>query len=148
MFNAWYACLIDIRNTKGIPAVSLDDKLPKNFIDFTLHSITSKYDLDILKQTFPKASEISETILNEKITAFSTCERHKVFRGKFELQFVLTMIELIIQDSKEAKQTIIKNKVKFVFGEKISNDQAIFIFTQYAETPDSLIDYLKEVTAS
>ncbi len=147
LLNAWYACLIDIRNAKGIRAVSLDDKLPKNFIDFTLHSVSQKYDMDILKQTFPRATEISQTTLNEKITVFSNCEKHKVFRGKFELQFVITMIRLIIQDSENAK-SVIKNKVKFVFSDTISNDQAIAIFSPYAETPDSLIDYLKEVTTN
>lgn len=148
LFNAWYSCLIEIRNITGISTgVNLDDKLPKNFINFNLNSVSAKYDINHLKLVFPLALEISEQMLNDRIAEFSKCEQGKIFRGKYELQFVITMIELILQDSSKSK-LFIKEKVKFAFGDRINNDQAIAIFSTYAETPDSLNEYLKYVTGN
>lgn len=148
LFNAWYSCLIDIKNKTGEnTGVSLDDKLPKNFIDFKLDSVSANYDINHLKRVFPFALEISESKLNDRLSEFSKCEQGKIFRGKYELQFVITMIELILQDSSKSK-IFIKEKVKFAFGDRLSNDQAIAIFSAYAETPESLNEYLKQVTVN
>jgi len=148
LFNSWYACLMDIRNTTGeSTGVNLEDNLPKGFIDFNLESISSKYDFQKIKQTFPDAIKVTDELLNEKIAKFSDCEYHKVFRGKYEMEFLLRLIELILQDSKKP-QKYIKQRIKFSFGEKISNEQALSIFSVYAETPPCLIAYLKAVTES
>jgi hypothetical protein len=145
LFNAWYACLVEIRNKTGNQTgVNLDDKLPKDFLDFTLDSVIAKYDFEKIKQTFQQALEVSEDTLNTKLAEFTNCDQCKVFRGKYEMQFLVTIIELILQDSSNA-QKYIKSKIKFTFGEKLSNDQAISIFSTYAETPETLNDYLKQV---
>lgn len=145
LFNAWYACLIEIRNKTGNQTgVNLDDKLPKDFLDFRLDSVVKKYDFEKIKQTFPQASEVSEDILNTKLAEFTDCDQCKVFRGKYEMLFLVTMIELILQDSSNTKKYV-KQKIKFAFGEKLSNEQAISIFSAYAETPETLNDYLKQV---
>ncbi|EAW38384.1 DUF4435 domain-containing protein [Lyngbya sp. PCC 8106] len=146
LFNAWYACLIEIKNITGEQTgVNLENKLPKGFINFTLESVASNYDVEKIQQTFPNAIEATEERLNQKLAEFSICEYHKVFRGKYEMQFLLTFIELILQDSIKS-QRYLKNKIKFTFGEKINNEQAIKIFSAYAETPETLLKYLKEVT--
>lgn len=148
LLNSWYACLIDIRNAEARQTgVNLDDKLPKNFINFTLASVSSNYDLAAIKQYFPDALEVTEEALNQKLSHFSNCQCHKDFRGKYEIQFLLALIELILQDANKT-QKYLKNKINFSFGERIGNLQAITIFSGYAETPESLIAYLKQVTES
>jgi hypothetical protein len=148
LLNSWYACLIDIRNAeRKQTGVNLDEKLPKNFINFTLASVSSNYDFAKIKQTFLNAREVTEEALNKKLSHFSNCQCHKEFRGKYEMQFLLMLIELILQDAKTTK-SYLKNKINFSFGEKIGNSQAINIFSGYAETPESLIAYLKQVTGS
>ncbi|MEK0177708.1 DUF4435 domain-containing protein [Microcoleus anatoxicus] len=145
LFNAWYACLVEIRNKTGNQTgVNLDNKLPKDFIAFTLDSVVKKYDIEKIKQTFPQASEVSEDILNTKLAEFTNCDQCKVFRGKYEMLFLVTMIELILQDSSNPKKYV-EQKIKFAFGQKLSNEQAIIIFSAYAETPETLNDYLKQV---
>ena len=94
LLNSWYACLINIRNAEGKQTgVSLDDKLPKNFINFTLASVSSNYDLATIRQTFPNALEVTEEALNKKLSDFYNCQCHKEFRGKYEMQFLLALIE-------------------------------------------------------
>ena len=147
LFNAWYASLIYLRNTTQTETgVNLSDKLggdkaTKNFITFTLESISKNYTLETIRQNFPDALEVSQNILNQKIIEFSDCEPHKVFRGKYEMWFVVSMIDLLLQDSNN-KQTYLKEKIKFSFSSKLSNEQAIELFSNYAETPDCLIAYL------
>lgn len=146
LFNSWYACLIEIRNATGkTTGVSLDEKLPKGFIDVTLQSVTCKYDLDTIKSTFPNATEVEEIMLNEKLVEFANCERRKVFRGKYEMQFLIKFIQLLLQDSNTSK-SVVKTKINYAFGDNLSNQQAINVFEGYAETPESLIEYLRTVT--
>ena len=146
LFNAWYACLIEIRNTKGThTGVNLDDKLPRGFVDISLQSVKNNYDLETIKQTFPNSTEVNDDILEGKLTTFQNCECHKVFRGKYEMQFLTKFIQLLLQDSNSSK-TFLKRKVNFAFGDNMSNQQAINIFEGYAETPETLIEYLKLVT--
>ena len=147
LFNSWYACLVDVRNKEQkIIRVNLKKKLPDDFVKFSLEKIESNYNIDRIEANFPIDIKISEQVLIEKIEKFSSCECYKIFRGKFEMQFLLTLFELLIQDSFNEKKYI-KNKVNFSFGAKISNDQAISIFSAYAETPDSLMSYLAQVVS-
>ena len=146
MFNAWYACLIEIRNATGqITGVKLDEKLPKGYIDVTLQSITCNYDLETLKRDFRDATEIGEEILNDKVTEFSNCDKKKVFRGKYEMQFLIKFIQLLLEDAKTSK-SVVSSKINYAFNDNLNNQQAINIFEGYAETPQSLIDYLQMVT--
>jgi hypothetical protein len=145
LFNAWYACLIDLRSSTGnkIGAI-LDEKFPRNFLAFTLKSITTNYDLKKIKQKYPDALEVTETMLDSKVREFSKCNQQKVFRGKYEMQFVVKLIELILQDSSTTKE-FLKRKIKFAFG-GVSHAQAISVFSPYAETPNSLMKYLTHIT--
>ena len=140
--------MIDRRNQEELQTgVDLSDKLPKRFIKFELDKITQKYDLETIKSKFSQALEISDEKLQEKINKFSSCYQEKVFRGKYELEFVLIIIELILQDSNSTKKYI-QHKIKFAFGEKISNEQALELFSNCAETPPILTDYLSKIFKS
>ncbi|MBD2570857.1 DUF4435 domain-containing protein [Anabaena lutea] len=152
LFNAWYACLVEIRNTTGKEiGVNLDDKFPKNFIDLTLESVSVNYDLEKIKQTFPQALEVSENILNAKITEFIDCQHCKVFRGKYEMWFLLVFLRLILRDSNKS-QLFITEKLSFTFNNDytslnpiLTNEQALTAFNGYAETHESLNVYLTQV---
>jgi hypothetical protein len=161
LFNAWYACLIEIRNTTGKKTgVTLGEKIIfkgkdskdggkkyLNFIDFTLKSITANYNMVKIKETFPNAIEVIDEKLNAKYKDFLQCEHYMEFRGKFEMQFLVRFIQLLLKDSFTSKN-IFKAKSEFAFGDGNSLDiqQALNIFEGYAETPDSLVEYLKELT--
>lgn len=145
LFNAWYACLIENRNKTGeMTNVNLDNKFPKEFIDFSLDNISSKYNIQNIRETYPTAPQIEDDKLDNKISEFETAIMHKIFRGKFEFGFVLSLINLMIIDSRTVKKYI-KNPIKFTFGENVSIDQGIAIFSPYAETPDELNIYIKSV---
>jgi hypothetical protein len=154
VFNASYACLIEIRNKTGNKTgVNLDDKFPKNFIKISLDLVEQKYDFDKIKQTFPKALEFSEELLNSKIVEFRNCNHANVFRGKYEMWFLLVFLRLIVIDSNKS-QEFIGQKLTFKFNNDYStnnpiltNEQALTVFSGYAETPEVLNEYLKQVNS-
>ncbi len=152
LFNAWYACLIEIRNETGRKTgVNLEDQLPKDFIDFNLQSVSQNYNLEKIRLTFQNAVAISEEALQQKLTEFSMCDQNKTFRGKYQLWFLLVFLKLILIDSNKDR-LVIKRQLKFKFNNDCTNtkpilniEQALEIFSPYAETPNSLKDYLSEV---
>ncbi len=146
LFNAWYACLIDIRQaTRQETGGHLDTKLPKDYVSISLSAVNAHYDLEQIKTTFPNATEVKNERLEQKITDFQNSDRGKIFRGKYELHFLTTFIELLLQDAKTSKRFLSK-KANFAFGDKLSNEQALNVFQTYAETPPQLNEYLEKVT--
>lgn len=146
LFNSWYACLIDKRNNDGIlTGVTLGEKMPKGFIDITLHTIQKKYDFEKIKRTFPEAKEISEDELFRKISEFEKCDAKYIFRGKYQLEFLIAMIQQLVDDSKKAK-TVLNQKIKFSFDGVLTHERALSIFSSYAETPEALTKFLEKRT--
>jgi len=127
--------------------VNLDDKLPKGFVEFSLEKIKSTYDLAKIEQTFPDANWVAKKELTEKLKVFSKCNYRATFRGKYELQFLLRFIQLLLKDAATTK-IVLKNKVSFAFGDggNLNTAQVINVFEGYAETPESLLNYLLLVT--
>lgn len=149
LFNAWYASLIHLRNTTGVQTgVNLDDKLPKKFVKIDLQKVTAVYDLETISTTFARANSVEQNLLQAKIDEFSNCNCQPVFRGKYEMQFLIKFIELLIKDSDSGKN-VIKSKLIFSFGDAsgLNNLQAINVFSAYALTPQALTEYLIRVTA-
>lgn len=145
LFNAWYACLIGHKNSTGEQIdVNLSDNL-KGFICVDLGGVTATYTLASIKQDFAHAADIPQAVLAKKVTEFTACQAHQVFRGKYELWFLVTFIELLLLDSTKT-QNFIKEKITFSFNNKLNNEQAIALFSPYAETPDTLTAYLQLVT--
>jgi Protein of unknown function (DUF4435) len=143
LFNAWYACLIHIRNTSNLlTGVILGDApIPKEWVTITLTGISNNYDMNTLRAKYPESLPIDNQIIADKILEFSTQEKGKIFRGKFEIDFMLRILTALIEDSKTTKRFIAK-PVKY----NITNTQAISQFAQYAETPNCLMAYLQKVT--
>jgi hypothetical protein len=148
LLNAWYSCLIDKKNKEGIKIdVDFKNLTLNKFISINIHNVTQNYDLQSLNDKFPNAIEIDEATLNQKIELFKSVEQHKVFRGKYEMEFLLKIIKGILLDSYKTK-SIIKDKIKFSFGDgsTLNQEQLLNIFEAYAETPQTLTDYIKTIT--
>ena len=143
LFNAWYACLIHIRHTIGQQTgVVLADSIPKEFVSISLIGISNTYDISAIRAKFPDATEVDNTHIESKLSEFSTQNKGQIFRGKFEMDFMLKILFALIEDSKTSKRYISK-PLKY----NINHNQAISQFSQYAETPDVLMDYIRKIAA-
>lgn len=143
LFNAWYACLVHIRNTtKQKIEVRLDDSIPKDFMSISLDGVLANYDLSAIQAKYPNAPNVDIVTLENKIMEMNAQDKGKVFRGKFELNFMLKILEALIVDSK-TPQSYISRPIKY----HITYSQAISQFSQYAETPEKLISYIRQVVS-
>ncbi|WP_396188529.1 DUF4435 domain-containing protein [Flavobacterium sp.] len=144
LFNAWYSCLIDRRNNEIIQTgVQLANKFPRGLISISMDEVLINYDFNQLKEKFPSAIEVNEENLAVKIEEFRNCDKLKTFRGKYEMEFLIKFIELMISNAKENEED-----VRFSFDGALNNERAISVFTNYAETPEILYNYLESVTSN
>lgn len=78
--------------------------------------------------------------LQEKVKEFQEGETEKLLRGKFELEFLYTFLQFLITDANvKENNKILKVKTKFRVDKALMLSQ----LSQYAETPQCLIDYIK-----
>jgi hypothetical protein len=141
IFNAWYACLIHLKSiNKQHTGVNLEDSIPKEFIKISLDSITKNYDTLAIRTKYTDALPVDDEDIRNKVREFETKDKRQVFRGKFELDFMLKILDSLLVDSRTTK-TYLSKQVKF----HIVHTQAISQFSQYAETPDCLLKYIREV---
>ncbi|MDQ5928536.1 MAG: hypothetical protein QG594_310, partial [Bacteroidota bacterium] len=75
---------------------------------------------------------------------FENCDSKVVFRGKYQMEFLLTILQLIIDDSKNPESQI-KDKINFSFHGALNHKRALNVFSNYAETPDALNDFVKSL---
>lgn len=145
LFNSWYSCLIEKRDSENVKTgVTLNEKLPNNFVGICLDEVKSFYDFEKIKETFPNAIEVDYSVVEEKMKFFKAQSMDKLFRGKYELEFLIKMIREILKDSRTGKR-VVSSKIDFSFGDgsNLGQQQALNIFEAYAETPKSLLDYLE-----
>lgn len=141
LFNAWYACLIFLRNTTNQQTgVNLSHSIPKDLVEISLEGITHHYDIATIKAKYPNSLEIDNQSINDKISAFSLQDKKHIFRGKYEIDFMLKTLDAFIQDANTTKKYISRN-IKY----HIVHSQAISQFSQYAETPPELVSYIQKI---
>lgn len=139
LFNGWYAALKDKKRREGLRStkVNLDDKLPKNFIVLKIGFISSRYDLQRIKEFFPDAINVTEDEVNRSIEELKKSDLNFNLRGKYQLWFFCSFLQFIINDANKEKHILSKTtKFNADRGHMISN------LSQYALTPDCLIEYL------
>ena len=113
----------------------------KNLFQVQLNDVTCKYDLRKLNAIFVEAADIQETDIAEKRVSISDAPEN-IFRGKFEIEFLKFFLKKLKDDLCliEPVHFSCRNKVSFNISE--STDQILNDLSQYADTPECLIEYL------
>ncbi len=143
LFNAWYACLKVKALKEGVSTnVNLDNKLPKGFVVIRIEGISQNYDLDKIDETFTNSLAYDKQELQEKIEEFKQVDKRKVFRGKYEIEFVYEIIKALINDANDKKlKKYLKKRTKL----NLDKAQIISQLSQYAETPDCLKEFINNL---
>lgn len=140
LFNAWYSCVKRKRSCTGQDAgVTLQNSLPRTMVTISLGGISSDYDLEKIKAHYPNAIEVTQSEVEEKLLEFNSLNRGLVFRGKYEFDFLMKILNELIVDSKTNK-AFISSPIKYC----INPSQSISQFSQYAYTPPCLTDYIRQ----
>ncbi|GAA0882860.1 DUF4435 domain-containing protein [Sphingobacterium paramultivorum] len=139
LFNSWYHSLKKRKILEGLEStnVSLDDKIPNDFLDLKIGNITSFYTLDKIKEKYKSAIEVSEEEINNSKQILLSKGLPNSLRGKFMLNFLIEFCSYLCADSKREK-VFIKQNINFHTDKVI----ALSHLKSYAVTPECLMDYL------
>ena len=136
LLNTWIACQRDKSSELNISDISVS-----RFVNIELGKITVKYVIDDLYRIFPGAIAISQEELDARLTELRSSTRQKSFRGKFEIEFMLTFIQKLMLEANQGNYPYFTRKVKVVLS--LSKRNIISDLSQYADTPDCLYSYLE-----
>jgi len=140
LFNAWYATAKDkAKRNDTIVNANLDERFPKEFVTLKIGNITQHYTLENILQKFPHAIQITQSEIDEYCKKFDFTNPTMKFRGKYEIEFFYKFLRYIIDDANTTKK-ILKTKSKF----NVDQSQLLSQISQYSETPNCLIEYLKK----
>jgi hypothetical protein len=112
------------------------------FVDINLTGISGKYQLQDLYTKFPNLPVIVQPELDAKIAELQAA-RQKNFRGKFEIEFLLTFLQQLMNESNQGNYPYFTRKVKVVLS--LSKRTIISDLSQYADTPACLYSYLQSL---
>ncbi|QQD13145.1 DUF4435 domain-containing protein [Sphingobacterium sp. UDSM-2020] len=135
--NAWIYCQ---RQDKSIKLNLSDFKLTSVFESITLEELNFiKYDRLYLEKIFPKSKSVPDVEI-EQAKVILESKPYEKFRGKFEVDFLHIMIELLISSVKRRTSPFntIAN-VSLVYSRK----NVLSELSQYAYTPKCLKDFIK-----
>ena len=136
LLNTWIACQRDKSSELNISDISVS-----RFVNIELGKITVKYVIDDLYCIFPGTIAISQEELDARLTDLRSSTRQKSFRGKFEIEFMLTFLQKLMLEANQGNSPYFTRKVKVVLS--LSKRNIISDLSQYADTPDCLYSYLE-----
>ena len=136
LLNTWIACQRDKYSELNISDISVS-----RFVNIELGKITVKYVIDDLYRIFPGTIAISQEELDTRLTELRGSTRQKSFRGKFEIEFMLTFLQKLMLEANQGNSPYFTRKVKVILS--LSKRNIISDLSQYADTPDCLYNYLE-----
>ena len=152
--NAWIILIRKMeRETVTPKKTSLDKIKLEKLIKIDVEHITKRYTIDDINTAFPEQDNISETEVNTKIDSFSSIDRGKIFRGKYEIAFLSKFLTKLKDDlcASSPKYFDEKRTIHFSLPPTPKSKEPPSIlsqFSQYADTPQCLRDYLKSFSTS
>lgn len=148
ILNAWLYYNIKKENN-----VSIKDDDIKNIFSISILEIRlkKKYDsiLDFLEKKFPNI-QVSKMQLEDAINYFEQNGKYKLFKGKFELVFLIKMLESIQTEFNKSRKDNTNPKNYFSFeSDQVTytinmefKENTLYILSSCAETPECLKEFL------
>lgn len=141
--NSWLSCQrLEEEYSEDHKIVLSDFKISKLFSEITIDNIVpkGKINREKIEELFPNSINIEEGEIERKLNYFKNGDMGSLFRGKFEIEFLKKIIDSLK----------IKNKAGGYFSKKYTsvhidpNINTLSTLEDYADTPQSLIDFLEQ----
>lgn len=137
LLNAWIACHINRSSGLTLDKINFS-KLVR--IDLIKAKASVNYTLDDLCNKFPHLPAISQQELDAKKVELRAKIRQQSFRGKFEIEFLLSFLQKLKEQANKGIDPYFTGKIKVVLH--LSRSNIISELSQYADTPKCLYSYL------
>lgn len=122
---------------------SLNDIKFEKLVKIEVDNVTKLYTIEYINNLFPKRNDIPEIEVTKKVNSFSTIDCGKTFRGKYEVAFLSKFLTKLKDELCAISPKHFYKKRKIHFSLPISSSDILSQFSQYADTPQCLRDYLK-----
>jgi len=140
--NAWLSCQRFYEEKDEKQKVQLSDFKLSVSLSVDIDEVLSKqkFNQEKLLERFPKAKEISEDEIEDKIRFFKAGECEKLFRGKFELEFLKKIIDSLVKKNTDGGFF----SVKYTSVNINPYINTLSALTEYADTPEDLVEFLEQ----
>lgn len=139
--NIWIACQREKRADFKLSGFDIS-----KLVQIDLDNITSNYTINELYAQFPKAITVTQEERDLKESDLCSQERQKSFRGKFEIYFLFKVIQKLIEAANKGNPKYFTKKIKVTLN--LRETTLISDLSQYADTPECLVDYLESFRTS
>ena len=140
--NVWLFGQRIEEETQKEKAVILNDfKVARFFSEISISKIEQNetFNETLLKSIFPKAYNLNEEVTNRIREKWVSASPQKVYRGKFEMEFLRKILESLISKNKTHTYfSVIYNCVHLTPGSNMLSNLSV-----YADTPTCLVTFLQ-----
>jgi hypothetical protein len=153
--NAWIMLMRKMARESSTPKKTSLNKIKfEQWVKIEVDNVTKQYTIDDINTTFPERDDIAEIEVTTKVNSFSTIDCGKTFRGKYEVEFLSKFLTKLKDDlcASSPKHFDEKRTIHFSLPptpKKLKEPSDILSqFSQYADTPQCLRDYLISFSTS
>jgi hypothetical protein len=147
--NAWIMLMRKMEMDPSTPKkTSLNEIKFEPWVKIEIDNVTKQYTIDDINTTFPERDDIPEIDVTTKVNSFSTIDCGKRFRGKYEVEFLSKFLTKLKNDLCASSPKYFDKKRKIRFSLPTISSDILSQFSQYADTPQCLRDYLKSFSTS
>jgi len=147
--NAWIMLMRKMEKETSTPKkTSLNEIKFEKLVKIEIDNVSKQYTIDDINTTFRERDDIPEIEVTTKVNSFSTIDCGKIFRGKYEVEFLSKFLTKLKEDLCAPSPTYFDKKRKIPFSLPTSSSDILSQFSQYADTPQCLRDYLKSFCTS
>ena len=134
--NAWIALAIRCGHEAKL---NLSNMKVDRFVDVELTRVSLKPEAAEVSELFPDCHPVDPNGFKDQLNSFASVEPSCVFRGKFEIQFMIRILRLIKEDITSHQPRFFSQRQRVLLN---ISDNNLSELSQYAETPDSLKEYI------
>jgi hypothetical protein len=148
LLNAWIAYNKELYNKfeDNSLKLNLNNLRLKNLVVIKLEKVDSKYDVEELQEKYSDLEYFNREDLNESLEDFKGINAQKWFRGKFEIEFLRIFVAKLSEEISSNDQEYFSTRKRVSLN--LTKRNIISELSQYATTPNCLIDYLSRFNSS
>lgn len=130
-----------------IKSLNLTDVKIWEFVTAAFPSCAARYTIQSLDQRFSRATSVAdESAIQAWAGNVTSNDPQSTHRGKFFMQFLCLFLARLVEDANSAVPSLLLEHKKV--GLMVQPSNALSQFSQYADTPDSLRDFLTRLRQS
>ncbi|SNB54142.1 Protein of unknown function [Marinobacter sp. es.042] len=138
--NAWILCQVRESYIDDSVKLNLNNYDIKKFVNISLDSVVSNYNMDKLVELFPDSAEVKVDSVESAKVEIEARGGQEYVRGKYYLEFFREYLGLICNEIQGDSQIVsYKKKVRV----NLSKSNVLSDLSQYADTPVCLVDFLR-----